>query len=173
MVAEVLFLLYKPLTVGLLRGVDVAQRSLNGRAYGCMRCFRQAIRMSHKQALKTRRAIRQPLRLSPRPLRKSRVVGSCAPNTSSNGVRVSGATLPSGAVLTMTHRFDNLLSSKTGPSGTQALLWDGQNVATASGPAYTAASPGGSAVFLGTDLGTKGNWIGVYGSESGALCNDK
>ena len=73
----------------------------------------------------------------------------------------------------MTHRFDNLLSSKTGPSGTQALLWDGQNVATASGPAYTAASPGGSAVFLGTDLGTKGNWIGVYGSESGALCNDK
>ena len=34
----------------------------------------------------------------------------------------TSATLPAGQILTLTHRFDNLLSSKTGPNGTQAFL---------------------------------------------------
>jgi hypothetical protein len=86
--------------------------------------------------------------------------------------RLSGATLPGNQVLSMTYRFDNLLSTKTGPLGTQALLWDGQNVATASGPASAALPASASAVFLGSDTTTQGNSQGVYGSDGYNIIQD-
>jgi RHS repeat-associated protein len=93
-------------------------------------------------------------------------------NDDSRRVQHFNATLPGGEILTMTHRFDNLLSSKTGPLGTQALLWDGQNVATATGPASVGTNPPASAVFVGTDTTTQGNWKTVYGSDGYNIIQD-
>jgi hypothetical protein len=50
--------------------------------------------------------------------------------------------------------------------------WDGQNVATASGPASVATTPGASAVFLDTDAATQGNWQSVYGKDGYNIIQD-
>ena len=86
--------------------------------------------------------------------------------------RLSGVTLPTGALLTMTYRFDDLLATKTGPQGSLTLLWDGDHVATGTGAAGLVTAIGASAQFLGTDATTQGNWWSgsgtptyVYGSD--------
>jgi subtilisin family serine protease len=84
-----------------------------------------------------------------------------------------------------------LVASKTGapytatwasvPAGSYTLTakaYDGQGAATVSAPVHVTVSGGGgggvgtSATFAGTDITTKGSWLGVYGADGYQIVNE-
>src|SRR5580700_1073220 len=119
--------------------------------------------MTYKLVLKTRASVREFRCVANSPRLRWRIRTALVRNELLRHVRQPRSSIPINSVLT--YRFDNLLSSKKGPSGTQALQWDGQNVATASGPASVGIGAPATCEFVGTDTTTQGNWQTLYGFD--------